>query len=140
MKTRGQVLNNVNQMIINLPITRKVLFEKHNSMMAAEELFMFYIDGCETLFEENLRVLGTYFVKDNVRLFENYYLKVIDVNHFRIKNSIFVELYKCISDYSLFNSQMRNFIKKVDINIRTKEDLICQRTSIETGNPYFKND
>ena len=126
-------------MIIKLPVTRKVLFEKHNSMMAAEELFDFYMDGCETSFEDNYAVSGTYFIKNNVSLFENYYLKGIDVNHFRIKNSVFIELDKCIPVYSLFNSQMRNFIKKVDINIRTKEDLICQRTAIETGSPYFKN-
>ena len=106
-------------MVIKLPETRKVLFEKYNGETAAEELFYSLLDGCEktTRIEKytNERFLG--YKKESEFIFGLYDYSENDktssiTHHFQMNSKIYLEFSKILTDYFIVCKFIKEQVKK----------------------------
>ena len=100
--------------VIKLPEIRKVLFEKYSSM-TAEELFLFYINGCEIiviLVERRGKCIG--FKKENKFIFALYDYSVTDENnYFQIGENVWYEFERELTnDYVILSKFFITQLKK----------------------------
>ena len=106
-------------MVIKLPETRKVLFEKYNGETAAEELFYSLLDGCEktTRIEKytNERFLG--YKKESEFIFGLYDYSENDktssiTHHFQMSSKIYFEFLEIFMDYFIVCEFVKKQVKK----------------------------